>query len=92
MYTEAELARSYYYECCRLYMSGDPANRQISMIKYYASELANRIAYDCLTLHGGYGYSKEYAIAQWYADVRLYNLGAGTPQIMKEIIAKEIGI
>jgi acyl-CoA dehydrogenase len=64
--------------------------KEVSMIKYYASELANRIAYLCLSLHGGWGYMKEYPISQWYTDVRLFNIGAGTTEIMKEIIAKEV--
>jgi len=62
------------------------------MIKYYASELANRVAYQCVSLHGGYGYMKEYPICHWYTDVRMYNLGAGTTQVMKDIVAKEIGL
>jgi acyl-CoA dehydrogenase len=60
------------------------------MIKYFASELANKVAYQCLSLHGGWGYMKEYPISQWFTDVRLYNIGAGTTEIMKEIIAKEL--
>lgn len=90
MHTETELAKVFFYDCCRRYMNGEAINKEISMIKYYASELANRIAYNCVSLHGGYGYMKEYPICQWYTDVRLYPIGAGTTQIMKEIISREI--
>lgn len=92
MYTETGMAKTFFYECCRRYMAGERVSKQISMIKYYASELANKVAYNCVSLHGGYGYMKEYPICHWYTDVRMYNLGAGTTQIMKDIIAKEIGL
>jgi len=93
LYTETELAKTFYYECCRRYMKeGRIGRKETSMIKYYASDLANKIAYHCVSLHGGYGYMKEYPICQWYNDVRLYNIGAGTTQIMKEVIAREIGL
>ena len=92
MYTETALAKTFFYECCRKYMRGETVNKEINMIKYYASELANKVAYQCVSLHGGYGYMMEYPICQWFLDARLYNLGAGTTNIMKEVIAKELGI
>jgi len=92
MYTETALAKTFLYECCRRYMNRENVTKEVSMIKYYGSELANKIAYQCVALHGGYGYMKEYPICQWYTDVRLYPIGAGTTQIMKEVIAKEIGL
>ena len=90
LHTETELARTFFYSTVRRQLRGDRLLKEISMIKYYASELANRVAYQCLSLHGGWGYMKEYAISQWFTDVRLYNIGAGTTEIMKEIIAKEL--
>jgi len=92
MYTELELARTFYYDTCRRYMNGERVNKEISMVKLFSSELANRVAYNCVSLHGGYGYMKEHPICQWFTDVRLYNIGAGTTQIMKEVIAKELGL
>ncbi len=92
LHTETELARTFYYDCCRRQMSGERLVKETSMIKYYASELANRVAYQCVSLHGGWGYMKELAISQWFTDVRLYNIGAGTTEIMKEIIAKELNL
>ena len=92
MVTKTTMSRTFLYDCCRRYMKGDDINKEISMVKYYTSELANKIAYECVGLHGGYGYMKEYPICQWYTDVRQYPIGAGTTQIMKEIIAKKIGI
>jgi acyl-CoA dehydrogenase len=90
LYTETELARTFLYDTVRRQLRGERLVREISMIKYFASELANKVAYQCLSLHGGWGYMKEYPISQWFTDVRLYNIGAGTTEIMKEIIAKEL--
>lgn len=90
LFTETALAKTFYYDCCRRSMRGDRLVKEISMIKYFASELANRIAYACVSLHGGWGYMKEYPISQWYSDVRLFNIGAGTTEIMKDIIAREV--
>jgi len=90
LHTETELSRTFLYNTVRRHLRGERTAREIAMIKYYASELANRVAYQCLSLHGGWGYMKEYAISQWFTDVRLYNIGAGTTEIMKEIIAKEL--
>ena len=92
MYTETELARTFLYECCCRYMNGERIDKEISMIKYYGSELSNKIANQCMTLHGAYGYMRECPICQWFADVRLYTIGAGTTEIMKEIVAKTIGL
>ena len=90
LYTETSLAKVFYYDVLKRHIAGDRTVKEVSMIKYYASDLANKIAYACLSLHGGWGYMKEYAISQWFTDVRLFNIGAGTSEIMKEIIAKEL--
>ena len=92
LYTETALARTFLYDCCLRYKNNENINKEISMIKYYAAELANKVAYHCVELHGGYGYMKEYAICQWYTDVRQYPIGAGTTQIMKDVVAKELGL
>jgi len=90
LYTEAALARAFFYECCRRYMQGQPIVKEISMIKYFAAELANKIAYCGVSLHGGWGYMKEYPICQWYTDVRLYNIGGGTTEVMKDVVARQL--
>ncbi len=90
LYTETSMAKVFFYDVIRRYMAGEALIKEISMIKYYASDLANKIAYDCVSLHGGWGYMKEYSISQWFTDVRLFNIGAGTSEIMKEIIARQL--
>lgn len=51
-----------------------------------------RVAYDCVQLHGGYGYMEEYPICRWYRDIRASSIYAGTTEIMKTIIAKDLGL
>jgi citronellyl-CoA dehydrogenase len=64
----------------------------VSMAKLFVGDLAQKVAYDCLQFHGGYGYIEEYDIARAYRDVRLLPIGGGTSEVMKEIIAKWSGL
>ena len=58
--------------------------------KLWHSELLGRVADECLQLHGGYGYMREYDIARAYVDARIERIYAGTSEIMKEIIARSV--
>jgi acyl-CoA dehydrogenase len=88
--TLIEAGRQLTYAACRRYADGEEAVREVSMAKLFTAELANRVAYDCVQLHGGYGYMREYAIERFARDARLFTIGGGTSEIMKEIIAKEL--
>jgi acyl-CoA dehydrogenase len=88
--TQIEAGRSLTYAACRRYADGEEAVRDVSMVKLFTAEMANRVAYDCVQLHGGYGYMREYAIERFARDARLLTIGGGTSEIMKEIIAKEL--
>ena len=72
--------------------AGDDAQVEISMAKLFAGDLAQKVAYDCLQFHGGYGFTEEYDIARAYRDVRLMPIGGGTSEVMKEIIIKWTGL
>ncbi|MBM4366880.1 MAG: acyl-CoA dehydrogenase family protein [Deltaproteobacteria bacterium] len=72
--------------------SGEDAQVEISMAKLFAGDLAQKVAYDCLQFHGGYGFTEEYDIARAYRDVRLMPIGGGTSEVMKEIIIKWTGM
>jgi alkylation response protein AidB-like acyl-CoA dehydrogenase len=86
--TELEAARQLtYYAADVLQRTGD-CGTEVSMAKLFASEVANRIAYQCLQLHGGYGYMQEFPIERFFRDIRLSPIGGGTSEIMREIIAK----
>lgn len=87
--TNVEAARWLVYRALDLMNRGQKAVREITMAKLYTSELAQRLSYDCMQIFGGFGYTTEYPISRYWRDLRLYTIGAGTSEVMKEIIAKE---
>jgi citronellyl-CoA dehydrogenase len=87
-----EAARWLTYRACDLFARGEPAVKEISMAKLFACELAQRVAYDCMQLHGGMGYVLETDIARAWRDVRLLTIAGGTSEIMREIVSRSAGI
>jgi citronellyl-CoA dehydrogenase len=87
--TSIEAAKWLTYRALDLINRGHAAVREITMAKLYTSELSQRVAYDCMQIFGGFGYTTEYPISRFWRDARLHTIGAGTSEIMKEIIAKE---
>ena len=63
---------------------------EVSMAKLFATEVANRVAYQAVQLHGGYGYMSEFPVERFFRDVRLWTIASGTSEIMREIIAKRL--
>jgi acyl-CoA dehydrogenase len=88
--TMVEAGRWLTYAACQKFQTGEDAVREISMVKLYTAEMVNRVAYDCVQLHGGYGYMREYAIERFARDARLMTIGGGTSEIMRDIIAKAV--
>ncbi|MBA2319512.1 MAG: acyl-CoA dehydrogenase family protein [Deltaproteobacteria bacterium] len=86
--TGLEAAKALTWQAVARHESGADATKLISMAKLFAGDLAQRVIYDCLQFHGGYGFIEEYDIARSYRDVRLLPIGGGTSEIMKEIIWK----
>ena len=62
------------------------------MSKWWHTEMLKRVADECLQLYGGYGYMQEYNIAKDYVDVRVQTIYAGTTEVMKEIIGRQMGL
>lgn len=92
MATEVEAARQLTYYAAWLHSQKIRCIKEVSMAKYYASEVCNQVANKALQIHGGYGYIREYEIERVFRDLRLTTIGAGTTQIQKNIIAKELGV
>ena len=90
--TKIEAARALTYHALRLVAAGEPAIGQVAMAKLYTSELAVRVADECVQIHGGYGYVNEFAAERALRDARLGPIGGGTSEIMKEIIGKSLGL
>jgi acyl-CoA dehydrogenase len=88
--TLIEAARWLTYATCLKYQAGEECVREISMVKLFTGEMVNRVAYECVQLHGGYGYMREYPVERFARDARLMTIGGGTSEIMREIIAKHL--
>ena len=90
--TLTEAARALCYETARRYADGADCVKEVSMCKAFCADVANRVATDCLQMHGGYGYMKEFSIERFFRDARLYPIGGGSTETMREIIAKRMGL
>lgn len=87
--TNVEAAKWLTYRALDLMNRGERCVREITMAKLFSSDLSQRVMYDCMQIFGGFGYTTEYPISRFWRDVRLHTIGAGTSEIMKEILAKE---
>jgi len=90
--TEIDVAQAYVDQCLRQHLSGQLSAVSASKAKYWSTEMLGRVVDGCLQLHGGYGYMTEYPISQLYVDARVQRIYGGTTEIMKEIIAKDLGL
>jgi len=88
--TELEAARRLVYHAAGLYADGEECVTEVSMAKLFATEAANRVAYQAVQLHGGYGYMREFPVEGFFRDVRLWTIASGTSEMMREIIAKRL--
>ncbi|HTR73172.1 MAG TPA: acyl-CoA dehydrogenase family protein [Solirubrobacteraceae bacterium] len=92
MATKLETARQMVYMTAWRQQNGDYPVREISMAKLYASRIACEVADECLQIHGGAGYMREYGIERAWRDLRLNRIGAGTDEIMLEVIGRSYGL
>jgi citronellyl-CoA dehydrogenase len=90
--TALKAARMLTYHAVDTINAGEEPTLAVSQAKLFAGDLAQKVAYDCLQFHGGYGFIEEYDICRSYRDVRLVPIGGGTSEVMKEIISKWSGI
>jgi alkylation response protein AidB-like acyl-CoA dehydrogenase len=92
MATELEAARQLCYDTALAWEKGEYPVRQISMAKLYAGLAVNRVMNACLQIFGGYGYATEIGIDRAWRDARVLRIGAGADEIMREVIAKTMGL
>ncbi|WP_203362047.1 acyl-CoA dehydrogenase family protein [Bacillus sp. REN10] len=88
MATEVQIGRTFIDDLIVNHMEGKDVINQVSMAKWWTTDMAKRVAAECMQLHGGYGYMEEYPIARRYRDIPVLSIYAGTNEIMKQIIAK----
>jgi alkylation response protein AidB-like acyl-CoA dehydrogenase len=92
MATEARVARAFLDDCVRRHLDGQLSAVDAAMIKWWTTELQNKIVNQGVQLHGGYGYMMEYPIARAYLDSRISTIYGGTTEIQKEIIGRSLGV
>jgi alkylation response protein AidB-like acyl-CoA dehydrogenase len=90
MHTELDAARLLVYRSAALADEGRPYSREASMAKLFASEVANRACNKAVQIHGGYGYTKEFPVERYLRDAKLCEIGEGTSEIQRTIIAKDL--
>src|SRR5260370_378940 len=91
MATQVEVARLLVYQAAWLADKKDVRfTRESSMAKLFASEIAVSVANECVQIHGGYGFIKDYPAEKYYRDVKLCTIGEGTSEIQKLVIARQL--
>ncbi|MCM2534261.1 acyl-CoA dehydrogenase family protein [Neobacillus pocheonensis] len=90
--TELSLAKSFLDDLAIRHMKDENIVTQVSMAKWWITDMARRTAARCLQLFGGYGFMEEYPIARRYRDIAVLPIAAGSNEIMKTIIAKNLGL
>jgi len=88
--TRIESARLLTYRAAYLRDQGQRMTRESAMAKLYASETAVRVADDCVQIHGGYGFVKDYPAEKYFRDVKLLTIGEGTSEIQRLVIARQL--
>lgn len=91
MKTEIQIGRVFIDRCIEEHLANNLTVETAAMAKWWATDLQNRVIDQCLQLHGGYGYMREYPIAKAWLDMRWGPIGGGTNEIMKDLIGKTMG-
>jgi acyl-CoA dehydrogenase len=90
--TQVQIAQVFVDKCLELLMQNQLDTATASMAKYWGSDLENKVMDECVQLFGGYGYMLEYPIARAFVDARVQRIYGGTNEIMKEVIARAMGL
>ena len=90
MATEIQAAKHLVYHAAWLKDNGYDVIKEAAMAKLFASEMAMRVTTEAIQIHGGYGYIKEYDVERFFRDAKILEIGEGTSEIQRIIIAREI--
>ncbi|GAB3362322.1 MULTISPECIES: acyl-CoA dehydrogenase family protein [Amycolatopsis] len=89
--TRVEVTRAYLDECVRAHCAGELTPTEAAKAKWWSSQVQNDILDHCVQLHGGYGYMDEYRVSRAWRDARVTKIWAGSNEIMKELVGRELG-
>jgi alkylation response protein AidB-like acyl-CoA dehydrogenase len=88
--TQIDAARLMIYRAAWLKANGRPFTKEAAMGKLFASEMAEKVCFNAIQIHGGYGYSAEYPVERIYRDQRLMTIGEGTSEMLRLVIARQV--
>lgn len=91
MAMKIELARNMVYKAAWLKDNSRPFTKEAAMCKLFASEISTEICNQAIQIHGGYGYMKDYHVERYFRDAKLTEIGEGTSEIQRMVIARQIG-
>jgi len=91
MDTELDVCERYIDRCLEGVLDGDLSAVEAAKAKWFCTETAKKVIDGCVQLHGGYGYMKEYRVARAWMDARVTKIWAGSNEIMKELIGRDLG-
>jgi len=92
MAMEIEAARWFMYRAAYLYEQGVPCDKEASMCKLFASEVAVRATEDAMQIHAGYGYMSDSRIQRYFRDARLFTITEGTSEVQQLVISRQLGL
>ena len=92
MATLVQASKDFNYTCAARLEAGIDAYKEVCMAKNFATRCCDKVAFDAVQIHGGYGYCREYRVERLYRDSRLFSIGGGTYEIMNEVISKKLGL
>ena len=92
MRTELDVSQVFVDRCVMIHNEGELSSDDAAKAKLFTSEVEGRVTDECVQLHGGNGYMDEYAVSRYYTNARVSRIYAGTSEIMKEIIARSLGL
>ncbi|MGH2599883.1 MAG: acyl-CoA dehydrogenase family protein [Dehalococcoidia bacterium] len=92
METRAYTARLAYYDAAARMLAGEPFKRQAAIAKLHASEIAVTNAREATQVHGGYGFMNEFPVARFWRDSKILEIGEGTSEVQRMLIARDLGL
>ena len=92
MATEIEVGRTMYYKAAWMRDQGKTHTTEAAITKLYTSEMAKRVIDNAMQIHGGYGFTIEYPISRFFRNMKIYEIGEGTSEIQRIVIARSLGI
>jgi alkylation response protein AidB-like acyl-CoA dehydrogenase len=92
MFTKIDVSQAYIDECVASHAKKEPTAIDAAKAKWWSSQVQNEVIDHCVQIHGGYGYMNEYRVARAWRDARVTKIWAGSNEIMKELIGRDLGL